>query len=153
VQIGGIEGGHPRKPVHSPQLCHLYVDVRSVPGQDALSTREELRQAIGKAGLNCEVEMYHYRPGYEAQNVQRFADAVRRAHRATFGEEPPAPFVETASMWRDVNAFIELGIPAITYGPRSATHSFKRALTIQSLHQAACAYARIALEVCNQDKR
>jgi acetylornithine deacetylase/succinyl-diaminopimelate desuccinylase-like protein len=153
VQIGGIEGGHPRKPVHSPQICHLYVDVRSVPGQDALTTRTDLMNAVKETGLNCEVEMYHYRPGYEAQNVKRFADAVRRAHRATFGEEPPAPFVETSSMWRDVNAFNELGIPAITYGPRSATHSFKRALTIDSLYQAACAYARIALEVCNEDKR
>ena len=55
-------------------------------------------------------------------------------------------------MWRDINPFNEAGIPAITYGPRSTTHSFKRALTLESLHQAACAYARLAVDVCNTDK-
>lgn len=52
-------------------------------------------------------------------------------------------------MWRDVNAFNEVGIPAITYGP----HSHKRALTVESLYQAACVYARIAVELCNEEKR
>jgi len=78
---------------------------------------------------------------------------VRRAHRTHFGEDPPAPQVETSSMWRDINAFNEVGISALTYGPRSTTHSFKRALSIDSLYQAACVYARIAVEVCNEEKR
>jgi acetylornithine deacetylase/succinyl-diaminopimelate desuccinylase-like protein len=77
---------------------------------------------------------------------------VRRAHRAHFGSEPPAAHVETSSMWRDLNVFNELGIPALTYGPRSTSHSFKRALTIDSLYQAACLYARIAVDLCNQEK-
>ena len=55
-------------------------------------------------------------------------------------------------MWRDINVYNELGIPAITYGPRSTTHSYKRALTIESLYQAACVYARIAIEVCSEEK-
>jgi hypothetical protein len=28
------------------------------------------------------------------------------------------------------------------------SHAFKRALTIESLHQAACVYARTALTIC-----
>jgi hypothetical protein len=55
-------------------------------------------------------------------------------------------------MWRDLNVFNEVGIPALTYGPRSTTHSFKRALSIESMYQAACVYARTAVELCNQDK-
>lgn len=153
VQIGGIESGYRQKPVHSPQICHLYLDVRSVPGQDPLVTKAELGKALSSIGVANTVELYHFRPGYEARNVDRFAEAVKRAHRATFGDEPKPAFVETSSMWRDINAFNEVGIPAITYGPRSATHSFKRALTIESLYQAACAYARIAVEICNQDKK
>jgi hypothetical protein len=39
-------------------------------------------------------------------------------------------------------------MPVVNYGPRSATHSFKRALTIDSLYQAACVYARTALTIC-----
>jgi acetylornithine deacetylase/succinyl-diaminopimelate desuccinylase-like protein len=55
-------------------------------------------------------------------------------------------------MWRDLNVFNEVGIPALTYGPRSTTHSFKRALSIESMYQAACVYARTAVELCNHDK-
>jgi acetylornithine deacetylase/succinyl-diaminopimelate desuccinylase-like protein len=55
-------------------------------------------------------------------------------------------------MWRDINPFNEVGIPALTYGPRSTIHSFKRALSIDSLYQAACTYARIAVDLCNEEK-
>lgn len=40
----------------------------------------------------------------------------------------------------------------MTYGPRSTTHQFKRALTVDSLYEAACVYARIAIEICDEEK-
>lgn len=153
AQIGGIRSGNPNKPFLAPQICNLYIDVRSVPGQDPLVTRAEISKAVSDIGLSNTVELYSFRPGYEAKNIEPFANMVRSAHRATFGSDPGPSQVETSSMWRDVNAFNEVGIPAMTYGPRSATHSFKRALSIDSLYQAACVYARIAIEVCNRDKR
>jgi len=55
-------------------------------------------------------------------------------------------------MWRDVNIFNEVGIPAITYGPRSESHSEKRSFKIESLYQAACVYARLIVDLCNQEK-
>jgi acetylornithine deacetylase/succinyl-diaminopimelate desuccinylase-like protein len=136
----------------APQVCYLYLDVRSVPAQDPLVTREQISRLLSDIGLNNTVELYHFRPGYEAKNIDRLADAVRRSHRANFGGEPPDPYVETSSMWRDLNVFNELGIPALTYGPRSTSHSYKRALTIESLYQAACVYARIAVDLCSQEK-
>lgn len=150
--VGAIRSGNPHRPYYLAQYCDLYVDVFTVPNQDPLATKAELSEVIRATGLPFTIEQYHYRPGYEAKNIDRFAAAVTRAHRATFSEEPKPPHVETTSMWRDINVFNELGIPAMTYGPRSATHSFKRALTIESLYQAACVYARIAIEVCSEDK-
>jgi acetylornithine deacetylase/succinyl-diaminopimelate desuccinylase-like protein len=152
VQIGGIRSGSARRPILAPQVCHLYIDVRSVPGQDPLITKAELSKVVSDIGLKNTIELYSFRPGFEARNIDRLADAVRRAHHATFGEEPRPAQVETSSMWRDINAFNEVGIPALTYGPRSASHSFKRALSIDSLYQAACAYARIAVDVCSEEK-
>jgi acetylornithine deacetylase/succinyl-diaminopimelate desuccinylase-like protein len=152
VQIGGIKSGSAHRPILAPQICHLYIDVRSVPGQDPLVTKAELSKAVSDIGLTNTIELYSYRPGFEARNIDHFADAVRRAHRATFGEDPRPAQVETSSMWRDINAFNEIGIPALTYGPRSTSHSFKRALSIDSLYQAACAYARIAVDVCSEEK-
>jgi acetylornithine deacetylase/succinyl-diaminopimelate desuccinylase-like protein len=152
VQVGAIRSGDPYRPNMAPQVCYLYLDVRSVPAQDPLVTKEQISRLLSDIGLNNTVELYHFRPGYEAKNIDRLADAVRRSHRANFGGEPPDPYVETSSMWRDLNVFNELGIPALTYGPRSTSHSYKRALTIESLYQAACVYARIAVDLCSQEK-
>ena len=153
VQVGAVRSGDIYRPYLAPQVCHLYLDVRSVPGQDPLATREELKQVLRGCGLEAAVELYHFRPGYEAKNIERLANAVTTAHRATFNEEKTRPAqVETSSMWRDLNVFNELGIPALTYGPRSTTHSFKRALSIESMYRAACVYARTAVELCNQEK-
>jgi acetylornithine deacetylase/succinyl-diaminopimelate desuccinylase-like protein len=152
AQVGAIRSGDPHRPYFAPQICYLYLDVRSVPGQDPLATRDEISKVLSDIGLAHTIELYHFRPGHEANNIDRLADAVKRAHRANFGAEPPEPFVETSSMWRDLNVFNELGIPALTYGPRTASHSHKRALTIDSLYQAARVYARIAIDLCNQEK-
>src|SRR5258708_26466587 len=46
VQIGGIRSGSARRPILAPQICHLYIDVRSVPGQDPLITKAELSKAV-----------------------------------------------------------------------------------------------------------
>lgn len=152
AQIGGIRSGDPYRPILAPQVCALYLDVRSVPGQDPLRTGEEIGRVLSDIGLDAEVELYAFRRGYEAQGIERLADSVKRAHVATFGAEPkPAP-VESSSLWRDINVYNEMGIPALTYGPRAASHAFKRALPIESLYQAACAYARIAVDLCDQEK-
>jgi acetylornithine deacetylase/succinyl-diaminopimelate desuccinylase-like protein len=152
AQIGGIRGGDPNRPILAPQLTALYVDVRAVPDQDPLRTGEEIRDVLTGIGLNATVELYSFRRGYEAKNIERLADSVKRAHVATFGSEPKPSNTEASSLWRDINIYNEMGIPALTYGPRAATHAHKRALSIESLYQAACAYARIAVDLCSQSK-
>ncbi len=152
AQIGAIRSGDPTRPFLSPQICQLFLDVRSLPGQDALATRAEIAAVLRAEDLDATVELYVFRPGYEAQNVGPLVEAVRTSHRAVFGSDPlPAP-AATCSMWRDSNVFAELGIPAINYGPRSATHAYRRALTIESLYQAACVYARTAIAICSREK-
>lgn len=152
AQIGGIRSGDPNRPILAPQICSLYLDVRAVPGQDPLKTGEEIRQALTNVGLSASVELYSFRRGYEAKNIDRLAEAVGHAHRATFGSEPQRTNVEASSLWRDINIFNEMGIPSLTYGPRAATHAYKRALPAESLYQAACVYARTAINLCNQQK-
>ena len=148
VQIGAIRSGEPTRPIMSPQLCHLYLDVRILPGANPLDLQDEIRAALAPTGIDHDIELYLFRPGYEAKGIEPLVAAVREAHRAVIGGDPPPVVGPTASMWRDSNVFAELGIPVINYGPRSASHAFKRALTIESLHQAACVYARTALTLC-----
>jgi acetylornithine deacetylase/succinyl-diaminopimelate desuccinylase-like protein len=148
VLIGAIRSGEPTRPFLSPQLCHLYLDVRAVPGQNPLDLRDGIAGALAQTGIDHDVELYLSRPGYEAKGVEPLVAAVTEAHRSVFGSDPPPVAGPTASMWRDSNIFAELGMPVINYGPRSATHAFKRALTAESLYQAACVYARTALILC-----
>ena len=152
AQIGGIRSGDANRPILAPQVCALCLDVRTVPGEDPLNLRDEIQAVVDRTGICGTVELYSFRRGYEAKNIERLADSVRRAHIATFGSEPKPANTEASSLWRDINIYNELGIPALTYGPRAATHAYKRALSIDSLYQTACVYARIALELCNQTK-
>jgi hypothetical protein len=93
-----------------------------------------------------------FRHGYEAQGVDRLRDALGRAHLATFGAPPPPAPSPTCSMWRDMNIWNEVGIPAMTYGPRAESHAFRRAFPAEALYQAACVYARLIVDLCNQEK-
>jgi acetylornithine deacetylase/succinyl-diaminopimelate desuccinylase-like protein len=153
AQIGAIRGGHSTALMATPQICSVYLGAFIVPGQDPLSLRVEIEQALVAAGVPAsEVELYLFRPGYEAKNAERITAAVLRAHEATFGTAPPPPNPATCSMWRDINSFNELGIPAITYGPRSERHAYRKAITVDALYQAACVYARTMIDICSQEK-
>ena len=152
ANIGAIRGGVPYKITKTVQQCAIYVDVRITPTQNPLDIREELRGLLSSAGLNGEVELYVYRRGYEGRQVEPLAESIRQSHRQIFGELPqlaPAPY---SSMWRDINVFNEMGIPAITYGPGASVGGGNFAMRIEDLVTAAKLYALIALDVCNQER-
>jgi acetylornithine deacetylase/succinyl-diaminopimelate desuccinylase-like protein len=152
AQIGGIRSGDPTRPILAPQICALYMDVRATPTQDPLRLRDEIQAVVDRTGVTATVELYSFRRGYEAKNIDRLADSLRTSHIATFGSEPKPSNTEASSLWRDINIYNEMGVPALTYGPRAAAHAYKRALSIDSLYQAACVYARTAIELCGQEK-
>lgn len=153
AQVGAIRGGDATGIGGTPEVCSLYLGVFTVPDQNALDLKNEIGDALRAAGVPpTEIECYHFRRGYEAKNVERLKQALLRAHIATFGGSPPPPNPATCSMWRDVNIFNEVGIPALTYGPRSESHSYRRSFPIDALYKAACVYARTIVDLCNQEK-
>lgn len=152
VNIGAIRGGVPYKITKTVQQCAIYVDVRITPVQNPLDVRGELRDLLSGAGLTGEVELYVYRRGYEGRHVEPLAEAIRRSHQQIFGELPQDPSPPYSSMWRDINVFNEMGIPAITYGPGASVGGGNFAMRIEDLITAAKLYALIALDVCNQER-
>lgn len=148
AQVGAIRGGDSTGIGGTPEVCSLYPGVFIVPDQNPLDLRDEITEALQAAGVPAtEIGLYHFRRGYEAKNVERLKEAVVRAHMATFDTLPPAPNPATCSMWRDVNIFNELGIPAITYGPRSESYPHKLSISMESLYKAACVYARTVVDL------
>ncbi len=153
VNLGAIRGGVPYKITKTVQQCAVYVDVRLTPVQRPLDVREELRAVVAGTGLPAEVELYVFRPGFEARNAEPLAAALSRAHRALLGTDPrpaPAPF---SSMWRDINVFNEMGIPALTCGPGVSVGGGNFGMRIDDLVTGARLYALTALDLCSQDRR
>jgi acetylornithine deacetylase/succinyl-diaminopimelate desuccinylase-like protein len=118
AQVGAVRGGIPWRPNRSATYTALYVDVRTLPGEDPDEVTASLRQAVDAVGVGAEVELIMCKPGVEGQATEPLVRAIRAAHRFVRAEDPPAQ-AETAvvSMWRDTNIFNGAGIPSVTFGP------------------------------------
>jgi len=152
ASINAIRSGYPFNLTSAPQLCSFYVDTRILPGANPLDLRDSLRGVLREVGVDGTVELFVYRPGFEATGAERLIETVRRCHDQVFDAPPAIVGEPVTSMWRDTNAFNELGIPAISYAPRSASHAARKAFKVKDLTDAAIAYARIAMDLCNQDR-
>ena len=77
VGIGAIRGGEPWMILTNPEVCMIYLDIRTAPGQDGGAIRHELRALMDELGLEGEVEQFLNRPGYEAQGIEPLAESHR----------------------------------------------------------------------------
>jgi acetylornithine deacetylase/succinyl-diaminopimelate desuccinylase-like protein len=154
VNVGAIRGGVPYKITKTVQQCAIYVDVRVTPIQNPLDIREDLRALLEELGLPGEVELYTYRPAFEADplKVEPLTGAITRAHEAILGGSPPAASPPFSSMWRDINCFNEMRIPAITYGPGISVGGGNFGMKIADLVTGSRLYALTALDLCNQER-
>ena len=154
VNVGAIRGGVPYKITKTVQQCAIYLDVRITPVQNPLDIREELRQMVTSLGLTGEVELYTYRPAFEAdpEKVEPLAAAITRAHQALVGSTPTHAAPPFSSMWRDINPFNEMRIPALTYGPGISVGAGTFGMKVADLVTGARLYALTALDLCTQDR-
>jgi acetylornithine deacetylase/succinyl-diaminopimelate desuccinylase-like protein len=107
---------------------------------------------LRKVKVPGEIELFVYRPGFEAKGIEPLVETIRRCHGKVFPNPPQTVSPSVSSMWRDANAFNELGIPALSYEPRSASHSASKSFKVDDLVNASIVYARIAMDLCNQDR-
>jgi acetylornithine deacetylase/succinyl-diaminopimelate desuccinylase-like protein len=150
VSIGAIRAGAPYKPSTTPKSCSIYVDVRVPPPLEFIQVERELKEIIGSVGLGGIVECFMARKGYEGKNVEPLVKAIQNAHVAVRGSQPPPVSTPETSMWRDINIFNEVGIPAATFGmPRtSSPDAAERFVEITDIVDAAKMYALVAMEIC-----
>jgi acetylornithine deacetylase/succinyl-diaminopimelate desuccinylase-like protein len=148
VNVGAIRAGAPWLLLQNPELCHLYLDIRTIPGQDTADITRELRALLADAGVEGEVEQFLNRPSYEAQGIEPLSDALDAAHEAEFGEACTVADPPTTSMWRDHLIFNEVGIPALTYGPVGVAGEGVFKVSKADLLHASRVYAMTALALC-----
>jgi acetylornithine deacetylase/succinyl-diaminopimelate desuccinylase-like protein len=152
ASVNAIRSGYPFNITSTPQVAALYVDTRLLPGANPLDTRDELRALLARVGVEGTVELFLYRPGFEVRGAEPLVETIRRCHAQTFPDPPTIVADPVTSMWRDTNAFNELGIPAVSYAPRSTSHASRKSFKVADLVDAARVYARIALDLCNQER-
>lgn len=158
--VGAIRGGVPYKIANSVGRCSIYFDVRIPPGKNPLSVQPEIEGAIRETGIQAEVLPYMTRRGYEAKGHEPLVDAIRSAHDKVIGKPMETIDPPITSMWRDMNVFNEVGIPAATYGPYireiwtedvDPSAPERSYLHADDLLSAAQAYALVATDICNRN--
>jgi len=154
ASVGAIRGGLPYKPIETAGVCALYLDVRIPPHVEPLEPIHELRRLIEELRLEAVLEPYLFRRGYEGKNIDILQDAIVKAHQRFFPEPPGEPDPPVSSMWRDVNVFNEVGIPAVTYGPPLGLSSegWKYFIKTEDVIRSAELYALIALDICDRPR-
>ena len=152
ANIGSLRAGIPYHVSTSSAACHLYMDVRLAPGADPLAIRADLRSVLARCGVEGTVELYTYRKAQVAEGIDPLVEAVGQAHSALGYDRPPMADAFYSSMWRDHIAFIEAGIPALTYGPGDATAGALLGMLLDDLERAARSYALVGLDMCMRVK-
>ncbi len=152
-QIGAMRGGIPWRPNRSSTYAALYMDVRTRPGDDISEITHSLRQAIAATGLDAELRLIMFKPGYAAssEDIEPLIGAIAESHRYVRGSEMPQraePAV--VSMWRDTNVYNRVGIPSLTFGPSRGRAAVQGTgyMHIDNMLEGAKIYALTALSVC-----
>ena len=153
VNIGSIQGGAPFRPNYYPGVCSIYVDVRTPPELRPVQVQREIRAVLAKLGIECEIEMYASKMGYEAKKIGSVIKVLEETYQSLFGKKTPTPTGVHASIWTDTNIYNEMGIPACKFGLGGGRWKFRsEQIDIEDIYQAAQVYACAALEICNWDK-
>ena len=75
-----------------------------------------------------------------------------RAHGRLFNQKPQLAIGPICNMWRDINVFNEVGIPAATCGPAAGVGGGIYYANLDDLYGTAQLYAMVVLDLCNQEK-
>lgn len=153
AQVGAIRGGIPWRPNRSATFAALYVDVRTLPGEDVASVTESISNAVRASGLEVEVDLIMSKAGYEAprQSIAPLLDEIRSAHQNVRGQDMPE-YAEDAvvGMWRDTNVYNRVGIPSLTFGPSRGKAAVQGTgfIELDDFIDGAKIYALTALSIC-----
>ena len=65
--------------------CHIFFDVRLMPGAHPPAVRQQVRDAIAATGIAAQVTAYDFKRGYIAEGAEPLLDALGAAHEEIVG--------------------------------------------------------------------
>lgn len=156
AQVGAIRGGIPWRPNRSSTYAALYVDVRTVPGQDISELHRELMGVVRKVDPSAEVDVIMSKAGQAAMDdaIEPLLSRIRAAHEQVRGESMPEQAEPAVvSMWRDTNVYNRVGIPALTFGPSRGQAAVQGtgSMELGNMIDGAKIYAITALKMCGAE--
>jgi succinyl-diaminopimelate desuccinylase len=112
INLGRIQGGDAVNKV--PDACRMEVDLRYLPGQDP----GEVLAQVASVDPAARVEVLLQRPPADVPPAHPFVQILLRAA----GRHEPSAASVGRDGASDAVAFIEVGVPAVEFGPRGGGH-------------------------------
>jgi acetylornithine deacetylase len=161
VTLSAIRGGDPWRLARNPHDCHLYLDIRTVPGQSTEAIKRSLRQCL--AGFarrtgTAEPRMHVYitDPPMLIDETLPVVEALGAAQTALTGERPAAILRRPGA---DGVHFTRYDVPCAVFGPGGRVHPDHQGrgmhavgehVAIDDVLTAARIYLATALDLCDR---
>jgi acetylornithine deacetylase/succinyl-diaminopimelate desuccinylase-like protein len=158
VTVSAIQGGMPWRASANPIECHIYLDIRIVPGTSIEDVRRSLRESLRsfarqRGSPEPALEFYVSSPATVIPNDALIVDVISAAHKRVTSKDP-ATFIRRAGA--DASHMNAYGVPCIIYGPGGRNHpevknmdSSGEHASVENLVAAGRVYLDTALTMCN----
>jgi len=161
VTLSAIRGGDPWRLARNPYDCHLYLDIRTVPGQSTEAIKRSLRQCLAGFAARTEtaepkIHVYVTDPPMLIDEGLPVVEALGAAQGALTGDRP-------ASIIRRPGAdgvhFTRYDVPCAVFGPGGRVHPDHRGrgmhavgehVALDDVLTAARIYLATALDLCDR---
>ena len=161
VTIAAIRGGDPWRLARNPYDCHLYLDIRTVPGQSVEAIKRSLRRCLARFAERtgtAEPDMFVYitDPPMQIADDLPVVTALEAAQKSLMGSSQ-SPFMRRPGA--DGVHFTRYDVPCAVFGPAGrmhpdflgkAMHAVGEHVSIDDVLAAAMIYLAVALDLCDQ---
>ena len=162
VTIAAVRGGWPWRLSRNPAEASLYLDIRTVPGQNTEDIKRELRavldEAADEAGRASLTFYVNDPPTLLDPKTPPSCRRRLRAHEEVTGETT-APVIRRPAA--DSTHFNSYGIPCVCYGPggrmhpdaarsKGLMHAVGEHVLVEDVVTAARVYLAAALAICGE---
>jgi acetylornithine deacetylase len=161
VTIAAIRGGDPWRLARNPYDCHLYLDIRTVPGQSVETIKRSLRRCLVRFAnrtQTAEPNMFVYitDPPMQIAADLPVVAALEKAQKSLMGSSP-SPFIRRPGA--DGVHFTRYDVPCAVFGPAGrmhpdftgkAMHAVGEHVSIEDVLAEAMIYLAVALDLCDR---